>query len=199
MINLLPPENSAAIHNGRQNTVMRSWLVGMAAAIAGLILILGSGWFYMSRQANDYRKTLSVTNQDLKAQNLSQVQADAKEITGDIKVIDRVLSQEVRFSDLIQAIGNDMPPGAVLGTLSLSNKVSGALDLTANTTNYASAAQVAINLTNSQNKLFSKVDIISVNCSAGVTQTYKCSAALRVLFSSNARTKFLSVPSGSQS
>jgi len=199
MINLLPPQNVSAIRYGRQNTVLRAWSLGAAVAVAGLLIILAAGWIYMSRQVKDLQANLNVTNQQLQAQNLSKVQADAKEITGDIKVIDKVLSQEVRFSDLIQAIGNDMPTGTVLGSLSLSNKVSGALDLSANAKDYASAAQIAVNLSNSQNNLFSKVDIINVGCSSGSTLTYKCTASLRVLFSKTAQTKFLSVPSGGQS
>lgn len=196
MINLLPPQHAAAIHYGRQNTVIRGWLVGIGAAIVGLLVLLAGGWVYMNSQTKNLQKNINVTNQQLQVQNLSKVQADAKEITGDIRVINQILSQEVRFSDLIQAIGNDMPPGAVLGSLSLSNKVSGALDLSASAKDYASATQVAVNLTNSQNNLFSKVDIISVGCSSASNLTYKCTATLRALFSNSAKTKFLSVPSG---
>ncbi|MGH7156549.1 MAG: PilN domain-containing protein [Candidatus Saccharimonadales bacterium] len=199
MINLLPPQHAAAIRYGRQNTVLRRWLLGMAAAVAGLVVLLSGGWVYMNSQTKNIQADVNVTNQQLQAQDLSKVQSDAKEITGDIKVINQVLSQEIRFSDLIQAIGNDMPPGTVLGSLSLSNKISGALDLSASATNYASATQVAVNLSNSQNNLFSRLDIISIQCSSGSTQTYKCTATLRALFSNAAKTKFLSVPSGDSS
>ncbi len=197
MINLLPPEATAAIHFGRRNTVLRTWLLGFAAAIAGLIIILFAGGFYMDRQAKDLQTGLNVTNQELKAENLSQVQADAKQITGDIRVIDTLLSKEIRFSDLIQAIGTDMPANTVLDNLTLNNKVSGALDLTANAKDYTSAAQVAVNLSNSQNSLFSKVDIISIDCNSSSSSAYKCTATMRALFSKTAQTKFLSVPSGS--
>lgn len=196
MINLLPPQHAAAIHYGRQNTKLRGWLIGIGVAIVGLVILLSGGWVYMDRQTKNLQSDINATNQQLKAQDLSKVQADAKEITGDIKVINQVLSQEIRFSDLIQAIGNDMPPGAVLGSLSLSNKVSGALDLSASAKDYTSAAQVAVNLTNSQNNLFSRVDIISIGCSSAATDAYKCTASLRALFSTSAKTKFLSVPSG---
>ena len=198
MINLLPTAHAESIRYGRQNTKLRNWLLGIAAAIGGLILIVAGGWIYLNQQQRSYRQDIADTNQQLKAQNLSQVQANAKEITGDIRVINKLLGTEVRFSDLIQAIGNDMPPGAVLGSLSLSDKVSGALDLTANTKDYASAAQVAVNLSQAQNDLFSKVDIISISCGqAAANQNYKCNAVYRALFSKAAQTKFLSVAKGS--
>ncbi|MBX4201870.1 hypothetical protein KW803_03190 [Candidatus Saccharibacteria bacterium] len=194
MINLLPTSYADSIRYGRQNTVLRIWIISMAAAIAGLIIILIGGWIYIDTQAQTLQKNIDTTNQQLKAQNLEKVQKDAKEITGDIKVINQVLGTEIRFSDLIQAIGNDMPPGTVLGSLSLS-KVSGALDLSASAKDYTSAAQIAVNLSNSKNDLFSKVDIISVNCaSAAQDQSYSCSATLKALFSKTAQNKFLSVP-----
>lgn len=198
MINLLPTDYANSIRFGRQNTVLRAWLLGMLAAISGLIMIIGGGWLYINRQSHSFQKNIDATNQQLKVQNLSQVQSDAKEITGDIKVINQVLSKEVRFSDLIQAIGNDMPPRTVLGTLSLTN-VSGALDLTAGAKDYASAAQIAANLSDPKNGLFSKVDIIGVNCKSTTNPNYICSITLKALFSSTAKTKFLSVPKTSQS
>ena len=198
MINLLPPSRTAAIRYGRQNTSLRVWLVGVALAIVGLIIILAGGWVYIDHQSKVFQKDISSTNQQLQTQNVDKVKADAKEITGDINVIDKVLSQEIHFSDLIQAIGSYMPPGTVLGSLSLSDKVSGSLDLTANARDYASAAQIAVNLSDKKDDLFSKVDIISISCGSTIEKTYKCSSTFRALFSKAAQTKFLGVPTGSK-
>src|SRR4029078_7954449 len=120
MINLLPPDHAAMIRAARQNTTLRKWLIGALIAIALLIMILLSGWIYIDRQTKDLQKNVSLTQQQLQAQNLSKVQSDAKAITGDIRVINQVLSNEIRFSDLIQAIGRVMPKGAVLDSLSLN-------------------------------------------------------------------------------
>lgn len=192
MINLLPPEHAATIRYGRQNTVLRKWLIGMGVAIIGLLLVLMSGWVYIDQQAKSLQKNINTTNQQLTAQNLAKVQADAKEITGDIKVINQVLSTEIRFSDLIQAIGKVMPQGTVLDSLTL-NKVTGAIDLSANATDYGTAAQIAANLSDANNGIFSKVDIISVACNS-VTPGYRCTTTLKALFSTTTKTKFLSVP-----
>lgn len=197
MINLLPTSHAESIRYGRQNTSLRDWLLGMAGAIGGLVIIFAGGWIYLNQQQSSLQREVSGTQQQLKDQNLTQVQKDAKEITGDIKVINKVLSTEVRFSDLIQAIGKDMPPGAVLSSLSLSNKVNGALDLSASTSGYQSAAQVAVNLSQSNNKIFSKIDIINVSCGGiNPNQSYKCTATYRALFSKSAQTQFLSVAKG---
>ncbi|MBX4197032.1 hypothetical protein KW801_00560 [Candidatus Saccharibacteria bacterium] len=198
MINLLPTTYAESIRYGRQNTILRNWLIGVAIAMVGLVIILAGGWLYINQQSKTLQKNIDITNQQLKAQNLAKVQKDAKEITGDIKVINQVLGTEIRFSDLIQAIGNDMPPGTVLGTLSLT-QINGTLDLSASAKDYASAAQIAVNLSGSKNKLFSKVDIIAINCTTTLDQTvYKCGATFKALFSADAKNRFLSVPKGSQ-
>lgn len=196
MINLLPPEHVSMIRYARQNTTLRKWLLGSLAATAGLVLIMTAGWIYMDRQAKSLQKNINLTNQQLKAQNLSKVQADAKEISGDIKVINQVLSNEISFSDLIQAIGRVMPQGTVLGSLSL-NKVTGAIDLSANTTSYASAAQIAANLSDPANGIFSKVDVLNVNCAPN-QDPYFCNATYKALFSITTKNKFLSVPKVSE-
>jgi Tfp pilus assembly protein PilN len=201
MINLLPPKHADSIRYGRQNTVLRNWLIGLGCAIGGLIIILVGGWLYINQQTADLQKNINVTDQELKAQNQSQIQKDAKEIRGDITVINKVLSQEIRFSELIKAMGNVMPPGTVLGSLSLSNKVSGALDLSASAKDYTSAAQVAVNLSDPSNQLFSKVDIVNISCDlpTNTSQTYKCAVSLRALFSKTAQQKFLNAAVGSKS
>jgi hypothetical protein len=194
MINLLPADYVSSIRYARRNTVLRSWVVAAIAATGVLIIILASGWVYINQQAKTLQKHIDSTNQSLKDQNLSQTQSDVKEISGDITVINKILGQEVDFAKLMDSIGRDMPAGAALSSLSLSNKVNGALDLSANAVNYASAAQVAANLSDPQNQLFSKVDIVSINCDTSSTKAYKCQSIYRALFSPATQTKFMHVP-----
>ena len=87
-----------------------------------------------------------------------------------------------------------MPPGTVLGALSLT-QTTGSIDLSASAVDYAAAAQIAVNLSDSKNNLFSKVDILTTNCGAANNlSNYKCSATFKALFSPSAKTNFLSVP-----
>jgi len=196
MINLLPPSRAEAIRYGRQNSVLRRWLIGAAIAIGGLIVIIFSGWIYLNQESGNFQRDINTTNQQLQAENLAQVQKDAKEVTGDITVINKVLSQEIKFSELIQAIGNIMPADTVLGTLSLSNKVSGGVDITANAKYGNSVPQIVANLTDPQNQLFTKADVVSVSCDSNPTHTYPCTVILRALFSKSAQTRFLSFHGG---
>jgi Tfp pilus assembly protein PilN len=198
MINLLPPQNVAGIRYGRQNSMLRLWLLGGVISIIGLVIILAGSWVYLDHQAKGFQATINASNKQLKLQNIDKVRAESKEITGDISVIDKILSQEIHFSDLIQSIGSYMPPGTILGTLSLSDKVTGTIDLSASAKDYASAAQIAVNLSDQKDNLFSKVDIVNISCSSSPDSVYKCSATFRALFSKSAQTRFLGLPAGSK-
>src|SRR5438105_15763506 len=116
MINLLPEQHRLNIRYGRSNAKLRLWLVGMLFAIAGLIVVFAAGVIYLDQQSKNYQKSIDLTKQQLQAENLAKAQKDVTEINDDIKLINQVLHQEVRFSDLIQAIGRVMPPVTVLGS-----------------------------------------------------------------------------------
>ncbi len=196
MINLLPPERAQALRYGRLNAVLARWFGGVCLAIAGLIVIIMGGGIYIGQQSNNLQASISDSQQQLKAQDLPQVQAQADEISGDVKVINQVLSREINYSGLLEAIGKIMPAGTVLNSLTLTN-ANGALDLSANAKNYAAAAQIAVNLGDPKNGLFSKVDIISINCTTGKS-TYSCTTELKALFSTSAQKQFLIVAKAGQ-
>jgi hypothetical protein len=195
MINLLQADYANSIRFFRQNVVLRNWLIAMAGAIIVLLAILAGGWLYINHQTQALQKNLDLTNQQLKDQNLAQVQKDAKEISGDIKVITQVLNSEVKFSDLIQVIGSYMPKDTVLAGLSIS-KVTGGLDLTINAKSHQAATQAAINLSDKDNKLFAQLDINSVSCNPDDERShgYICTAVFRTLFSPEAKNRFINVP-----
>lgn len=197
MINLLPPQYASQLHYGRRNASLRHWLIAGLLACAALILIIVFGLIYIDQQSKDLRQSLADSEQQLKIQNLTKVQKEAEELSGNIKTINQVLKREIRFSDLIQEIGKVMPPGTVLSSLTL-NKLNGAIDLSISAKDHASAARIAANLSDPQNKIFEKVDIINIICTSG-TDVYKCKGSFKALFSETLPNRFLNVPESSKS
>lgn len=191
MINLLPPEYRQSQRFSRTNTRLTRWLLVGVVLVAGLALIVTSSWLYTDRQIKQIDSSIEKTQGLLKTQNLEKVQKQADEISRNVRIINQVLSREIRFSALIQEIGKVMPPGTVLSSLTLT-RVNGALDLTANAKNYSTATRIAVNLSDPGNKLFDKVDIVNINC-ADAEGPYDCSASLRVLFGEEASSRFLNV------
>lgn len=195
MINLLPNDYKLSLRYGRLNIRLGQWLGISTIIIAGVILILGLGWLYMDQQIKDLNRAITTTEDQLKIQNLEEVQKQADEISQNIRVINQVLGREIRFSSLIQEIGKVMPTGTVLNSLTLSEKVNGAVDLNASTKNSTAAAQIAINLSDPKNNIFAKVDIVNVNCSLE-KKAYPCTATFRALFDQKTAERFINAAAG---
>ncbi len=193
MINMLPGDYVETIRHSKNNEYILHWMGATIAAIVILIIILASGWLYLNHEVKNLSVEISSGKNDLVTQNLEGVKKDASKISNDIKTINQILGKEVRFSKLIQSIGQVMPPGTVLDGLTLT-KADGSIDLTASSKDYKSGAQIAANLSDEKNGIFSRADIISLNCTSADTE-YKCSIVLKALFSKDSQAKFLNIPS----
>ena len=169
-------------------------IVAMAATV-----VFGS--FYIDSSKNRLSDSIADTQNTITTQKLDETQKEAENISGGVKLIVQVLSKEVLFSKLLQQIGTLMPSGATLSDVQLSSKIDGALDLTANAVSQQAATQVQLNLQDTKNNLFDKVDVISVTCADKAASTssdprYKCQIVLRAQFKTGAGVTFLASPTG---
>lgn len=197
MINLMPADYHAELRLSHLNSILRRWIAATLLATGGLVFIMVAGWIYIDQQNRNLSHSINTLNLQLQAQDLAGTQAKAKAISSNIKIINQVLSREIKFSDLIKQIGSVMPPGTVLSGLTLS-KIDGALDLAADARDSTSAAQIAVNLSDPSSKIFDKVDIVNVNCSSTAAGPYPCEATFKALFSASSKSQFLNVPGASQ-
>ncbi len=192
MINMLPGEYVNSIRHSKNNETTLRWMGAAIAATVLLVIILASGWLYLNHETKQLTSQIALGKNNLVAQNLEGVKKEASVISNDIKTINQVLGKEVRFSQLIQNIGQVMPPGTVLDGLTLT-KADGSIDLAASSKDYKSGAQIALNLSDEQSGIFSRADIISLSCTSADT-AYKCSIVLKALFSKESKNKFLNIP-----
>lgn len=182
MINLLPPAIKEAYKSARLNRHLMNWVIALALGIVGALVITAFGYIYLAQTTSNYKAQIETSNQQLAAQNLSSVQGEVKDISNNLKLAVEVLSQQILFSELLQQLATLMPANTSLSGLSIS-QTQGAIDITAAAKNYDAAAQIQVNLTDKDNQLFSKADIISITCSG--TSKYPCTIQLRALFSSD--------------
>lgn len=189
IINLLPPETKNQYRYARRNTRLVRWVVAMAFAFVGLAVISAGGIWYLHQTANAAQVQADAATASLKQQNQQEVQKQIKEIGDNIKLTVQVLSKEVLFSQLLKQIAVVTPSNAKLANLTIG-QVQGGIDITANTTDYNAATQLQVNITDPANKIFSKADIVSINCSSTGTatdtvSTYPCTVVIRALFADN--------------
>lgn len=195
MINLLPPDLKKEYHYARQNTGLVRWLASFGLGIAGLIVLSGVGWIYLQQQADNYAVQAVIAEAGLKEQKQAEVQAEAKDVSDSLKLAVQVLSKEVLFSKMLKQLAITIPNNVALSGLSIS-ELKGAVDITANTTNYNAATQLQVNLTDPANQIFEKADIVSINCATS-TNKYPCSVLVRAQFAKNNPFLFINNKAGS--
>lgn len=184
MINLLPPDIKQQYRFARRNRSLRKWINIGLFALLGAIILTGAGGFYLSQQTKSYDQQATAITKELDAQHLGDVQQQIKDISNNLQLVIKVLSQEVLFSQLLKRLGTVTPANTMLTNLSIS-QTQGAIDITAQTADYNSATQLQVNLSDPENQIFSKADIVSINCptnSNGTSSTYGCTAVIRALF-----------------
>ncbi|HSX32418.1 MAG TPA: hypothetical protein VLF43_04085 [Candidatus Saccharimonadales bacterium] len=183
MINLLPPQLKQEYHYARLNTGLMRWVTLVGFGIVGLVLLCGIGWLYLQRQADTYTAQAVAAEANLKTQKQAETQKEAKEVSDSLKLAVQVLGKEVLFSKLLKQLATTIPTNVSLSGLNIA-ELSGGVDISANTTDYKSATQLQINLTDPNNKIFEKADIVSINCATS-TNKYPCSVTIRAQFAKN--------------
>lgn len=181
MINLLPLQQREAIMYARRNTKLLRWVIGLAIVMVLMVLLWAVGYAVIDRSIASYEQQIASKEVDLQNQQAGETEQRVQAFSNNMKLIVKVLSQQVVFSQLFREVGAVMPPGTVLSNLDIS-EVDGGIDLVIQAENYDAATQAQVNL-EAENKLFEKADIISVTC--GSAGQYPCTANLRALFTSN--------------
>jgi len=187
MINLLPPETKSAYRYARRNQTLLRWCVACVISLAGGVVIAAGGYVYLNHSINSTTKQIDDTNKQLSTQHLASVQKEVGTISTNLKLVVQVLSQEILFSQLLKQLASVTPSNAILTNLAIT-QTQGGIDITAQTTDYNTATQLQVNLADPKNQIFSKADIVSINCggtdSSG-NNRYPCTVTLRALFAQN--------------
>lgn len=182
MINLIPPSTKEEIAYGRKNSLMVRWVIGIALALAGLVVIGGGSLFYLKQDSKNYQKSIEEAELSLEQQGEKQVLEKVGEISGSLSLVVDVLSREVLFSKLLPHLGSLMPDGTILRDLSLNREQTGGINLSIGAINEFTASQALINLQNSEEVLFNGADANSINCEGDEKQMpYICTASVTVL------------------
>lgn len=195
MINLLPTDTKMSIKYARRNSLLLKTCFAIIAVIAGVLLLLGVGHFYLDTTTDRYNKDIADLNISLQAQNIDQTKKEIQELSGSVNLVLKVLATEILFSKLLRQAGSVMPAGSSLSSIEISDDQKG-IDIAAGVNNYQVGTQVQVNLADPNNKLFEKVDLVSVQCNSVGSGSYPCSARLRALFGDNSPYLFINNKAG---
>ncbi len=186
MINLLPPDVKTGYRYARRNVVLRKWAIAFLAAIIGLGGLTTYGLLTLKQSTVHYQQQNTASETLFRNEKSDATRQQIQDISNNFKLSVKVLSQEVLFSQLIKQIAAAIPNNANLTGLSIP-QTQGGIDITAEATDYNTATQVQVNLSDPANKIFSKADIVSISCGGNATSSsqYPCNVTIRALFSSN--------------
>lgn len=185
MLNVLPPTLKQEYRYARLNVSLRRWIMLFAVAIIGLGIIATYGLVSLQHSTTQYEKRIAKTEALFKQENFDGTQQQIQDISNSFKLVVKVLGQEVLFSELLKQIGASIPANANLTSLNI-NQSQAAIDITANATDYATATQVQVNLSDPRNKIFSDADIINISCNANAANPrYPCTVNIKALFAPN--------------
>ena len=199
MINLLPPETKRAYHYALINQKLLKWVTALVIGVLGLGAIGTYGWISVHRAVSTSSRQVVSLQQNLAANHLAASEANIQAIANDFTLVVKVLSQEVLFSKLLSHMAAAMPQGANLTRLNITTTAGGSgLDITAEASNYTTATQVQVNLSDPSNGIFSKSDLVNIDCSPNSTpdKNYPCSVSLRAQFAKNNQFLFINQKKG---
>lgn len=198
MINLLPPASQKTINYARRNSLLLKACLVTVAITIGIVLVVGLGHFYLASTTSKFEKDISELQASLKEQGIDEVKQDIQDLSGNVKLALQVLSREILFSKMLRQVGAVMPSGSTLAGLEISDDQKG-IDITANVENYQVGTQIQVNLADPDNKIFDKVDLVSVECTGAIDTRggYPCQAKLRALLGDNSSYLFINNKPGS--
>jgi len=185
MINLLPPNYKSNLYYARRNRSLMKWVSALSLSVVFSLLIIAAGWIYLDQSIKKQTKTAAETEKSLKDQNIEETTAKVEEISGNTKLVLKVLSKEVLFSKLLRQLGASLPANTALESIDIE-ELKGGLTIRAVAKDFNSASQIQVNLSDPRNKIFKQADLESISCGGGTDTesqaVYPCTVQLKALF-----------------
>ncbi|MEK7471895.1 MAG: hypothetical protein AAB624_01475 [Patescibacteria group bacterium] len=190
MIDLLPTDVKKSRTYGRRNGQLLRWNFMCLLGILGILIIVGTGYFFVDNATLSAAKVKQQTEESIKTAKLDEAEVEYATFSNNLKTVVQILSSQVLFSELLQQIGGVTPNGATLNSVSLAD-TDNALDLSFTTSSAGLAPTIQVNLEDPENELFEKADIIQVSCQVDEDGDEECGVQLRALFKTDAKFLFL--------
>ncbi len=120
MINLLPPDSKKEFRAGRINTQLIRYLTILAITAVCVIGVFGVSFVLNERNKASYVQLKEES--DKKLGSLKDTRDKVQAFNENIKQARAIYGSEIILSDVVAGIAKALPPGAVIGTLTLDTK-----------------------------------------------------------------------------
>lgn len=185
MINLLPYDYKQDLVYARKNYLLLKWLFALFVAAIFILAISFGGVFAINNErAKAEAAAISETNQINNSAEKTEFDK-YKKFKADYDTVVKLLGKQLRYTKIIQDIGQILPPGTNIDGIKLTPGAT-SLTLSVNGTSQEAIRQAFVNLSdvNTQKQLFPKADLESITCS-DVSSTKACTGSIKVLLNAN--------------
>lgn len=175
MINLTPSDIKQDRYYRRNNLRYFRWISQSILMLLILNVFLAAGYGLILARQDQLDEKKASLNKEINDLNRGEVESKYTSFVTNINTITQILSKQILYSDLIKQIGSVTPSGATLNSVSISSK-DNALDLNFKISSQDIAPIIQLNLEDEKNNLFSKADIVQLNCPTSSTCTTQLKA-----------------------
>lgn len=119
MINLLSPNDKKQLHAARRNTIWARYTFLTIAVLVSINIILGATALIIQNEQDSFRQKIA-TNENQRDKDYIATRQEAEKFRQNLAIARTILGEETKYSDIILSIARAIPPGCILGNLTLN-------------------------------------------------------------------------------
>lgn len=176
MINLMPDEMKTELRAARINVVLARYIFVILLAFAFLALLLAGSYVVLAQTKASAEQLVDAN--DSKAAVFSATKAQVDALSASLAQTKTILNQEVLYSNVLVNIGQQMPAGTVLDSITLDSASFTGTPLKLKA--YAKTTDAAVSLRErfQASPIFSGVNFESVSDTGGGISGYPVSVSM---------------------
>lgn len=166
MINLMPDDIKKEIRSARLNVILGRYIIVILFAFGFLVLLLAGSYIVLT-QSKESAQRLTSTN-GTKADVYSTTKAQVDALSSSLSETKTILNQEVLYSNVLMNIGQQMPAGTVLNSITLNTASFAGTPVTLKAYAKTTDDAVALREKFQSTPIFTNVNFDSVSDSTGI-------------------------------
>lgn len=166
MINLMPDNAKKEIRAARMNVILSRYIIVILFAFSFLALLLAGSYFVLTQTKN---AALQLTDANAtKAEVYASTKAQVDALSGSLSQTKTILNDEVLYSNVLMNIGQQMPAGTVLSSITLDTASFTGTPITLKAYAKTNNAVVALRQKFQSTPIFTSINFDSVSDSGGI-------------------------------
>jgi hypothetical protein len=166
MINLMPDDMKKEISSARVNVVLARYIAVIFLAFVFLVLLLVGSYFVLTQTKVAAQRVIDSNGTKAAVYDSTKTQVNA--LSGSLSQAKVILDQEVLYSNVLMNIGQQMPPGTVLSSITLTAASFTGTPVTLKAYAKTTDDVVALRAKFQSTPIFSNVNFDSVSQSSGI-------------------------------